>query len=203
VKVGAVPGQEEAVELPDRVLAVIAGRAVQPSPIPEPAIVAQALNGRKTTPQRIELTCVQLEHADAMAQDRRSLLRRTERRNHTVSFPDACQAGKSARRSPAVRQPVSSMFSALAARTRSSRSASGSPSESATRCQIASTVPVLILAPNSCSHSSTTSRRETRLRTDSTATAAWKRGPNALAATVAGSDARSRLPQPGQQTRGR
>ena len=56
--------------------------------------------------------------------------------------------------------------------------------------------------PKSSSPSSTTSRRLTRLRTDSTATAAWKRGPNALLATSAGSRARVRSPQPGQRTRG-
>ena len=42
-------------------------------------------------------------------------------------------------------------------------------------------------APNSSSHSSTRSRRETRLRTDNVATAACRRGPNALPATSAGS----------------
>ncbi|MGE5636282.1 MAG: hypothetical protein ACM3UV_04990 [Nocardioidaceae bacterium] len=63
-------------------------------------------------------------------------------------------------------------------------------------------MPALSRAPNSCSQHSTTSRRETRLRTDSTATAAWKRGPNALAATAAGTSARERLPQSEQRTRG-
>ena len=55
--------------------------------------------------------------------------------------------------------------------------------------------------PKSSSPSSTTSQREIRLRTDSTATAASKRGPNTLFATSAGSahadsDARS----PGQRS---
>ena len=61
-------------------------------------------------------------------------------------------------------------------------------------------MPVLIRARNNCSHSSTTSRRETRLRTDRVTTAAWNRGPNALPATSAGSVARCLAPQSGQRS---
>jgi hypothetical protein len=53
------------------------------------------------------------------------------------------------------------------------------------------------LDANSCSHSSTTSRREMRLRT----IAACNRGPNALAAISAGSTAVTVTAQPGQRTR--
>src|SRR5205807_3792371 len=87
----------------------------------------------------------------------------------------------SARRSPAVRQPVSSTFSARAPRTRASRSSWGSDNAAPARARIASTVPVEILALKSSSASSTTSRRETRLRTESATSAACRRGPKALA----------------------
>jgi hypothetical protein len=62
-------------------------------------------------------------------------------------------------------------------------------------------VPALIRAPKSSSTSSTTSRRLTRLRAESTATAACKRAPNALPATCRGSSARLISPQPGHRTR--
>jgi hypothetical protein len=62
-------------------------------------------------------------------------------------------------------------------------------------------VPVLILQENNCSQHSTTSRREILLRTESVPMAAWRRGPNALWATLLGSSARRRSPQPGQRTR--
>lgn len=64
-------------------------------------------------------------------------------------------------------------------------------------------MPVLIRQLKSCSHSSTVSRREMRLRTASVTTAACNRGPNALAATSAGSGAVWRLPHAGQATRWR
>jgi hypothetical protein len=64
------------------------------------------------------------------------------------------------------------MFSAVADLTRSSRSSQGSASASPTLARIASIVPLETLEPNSCSHNSTTSRREIRLRTESTAIAA-------------------------------
>ena len=53
---------------------------------------------------------------------------------------------------------------------------------------------------NSCSQSSTTSRRLMRLRTESVTTAACNRGPNALSATSAGSWPARPAPQPGQRT---
>src|SRR3954469_22572469 len=63
----------------------------------------------------------------------------------------------SARWPPRSRQPVSSMLTARAARTRARMSSQGSVSASAVRARIASTVPVLMRDPNSCSQSSTTS----------------------------------------------
>ncbi len=64
-----------------------------------------------------------------------------------------------------------------------------------------STLPALIRAPNSSSHSSTVSRRETRFLTASVATAACNRGPNALAATAAGSSPLRSTPHSGQHAR--
>ena len=49
------------------------------------------------------------------------------------------------------------------------------------RWQIASTEPVETAPPNSSPQSSEASRREIRLRTDSSAIAAGRRGPKALA----------------------
>jgi hypothetical protein len=49
--------------------------------------------------------------------------------------------------------------------------------------------------------SSTVSSRETRLRTDSVATAAWSRGPKELQAASCGNAARVRLLHSGQRKR--
>jgi hypothetical protein len=68
------------------------------------------------------------------------------------------------------------------------------------RARTASTVPVQIRELNSCSHSSTTSRRLIRLRTDNVTTAACSLGPNAVAATSAGSRPVRLAPQPRQRT---
>src|SRR5215207_4924791 len=56
-------------------------------------------------------------------------------------------------------------------------------------------------APKSCSQSSTLSRRETRFLSASVATAACRRGPNALWASSAGSSPVRSAPQPGQRAR--
>ena len=74
-------------------------------------------------------------------------------------------------------------------------------SASPARARIASTVPLASLAPNSSPISSTVSRRETRLRIASVATAASMRGPKAPAGTSAGSSARIASPQSGQRRR--
>jgi hypothetical protein len=93
------------------------------------------------------------------------------------------------------------MFSACPARSRLRRSSQGSASAAAVLERIASTVPELILAPNSSSISSTASPRETRFRTEIVATAACSRGPKQLEATSSGSAARVRPPHSGQHTR--
>jgi len=104
---------------------------------------------------------------------------------------------------------VSSMCTAAPARNRSSRSSQGSSSASAIRARIASTVPVLIRDPYSCSHSSTTftardavahrQRRDRRLQARTNELAAISGGsrapptsPAPRASACAGSDARSR-----------
>jgi hypothetical protein len=111
------------------------------------------------------------------------------------------EAPQRKRRWPRRRQPVSSMLTCGARRTAASRCACGVSSASPARCRIASTLPVEMRAENSCSPHSTTSRRETRLRADSVTIAACNLGPNALAATSAGSTPVSREPQSGQRTR--
>ena len=73
------------------------------------------------------------------------------------------------RRSASRSRPCSPPCARAAART---GRRTGPDERVAARHRIASTVPVLIREPNSCSQSSTTSRREMRLRTDSAATAA-------------------------------
>ena len=72
------------------------------------------------------------------------------------------------------------MLTDRAPRTHRSSSSWDSASASPARRMIASTVPVASSAPKSSRRSSTVSRRETRLRTASVATAACRRGPNAL-----------------------
>jgi hypothetical protein len=62
-------------------------------------------------------------------------------------------------------------------------------------------VPVEIRDANNCSHNSTTSRREIRLRTDSVTIAACNRDPNALTAICAGSTPVTVAAQPRQRTR--
>ena len=68
------------------------------------------------------------------------------------------------------------------------------------RWQIASTEPTETEQPNSSPQSSEASRREMRLRTESRAIAACRRGPKALAPTPSGNDARVLFPQPEQRT---
>ena len=66
---------------------------------------------------------------------------------------------------------------------------------------VRSTLPALIRAPNSSSHSSTVSWRETRFLTASVATAACNREPNALVATSAGSSPVRSTPHSRQRAR--
>src|SRR5665648_168261 len=68
-------------------------------------------------------------------------------------------------------------------------------------CTMASIEPLESVAPNSSRRSSVVSRLETRLRTASVATAAWRRGPKAPGGTPAGSFARVSAAQAGQRSR--
>ena len=110
-------------------------------------------------------------------------------------------APQSVRLPPRRRQPVSSMLTAGAERMWSKSPACGSSSASPVRCTIASIEPVQRSAPKSSRTSSEVSRRETRLRTASVATVAWKRGPKAPRGTSEGSSARVSAAQTGQRSR--
>lgn len=110
----------------------------------------------------------------------------------------------SARRSPAVRQPVSACLVHVQRRGAAQSAEQilmglgqrlcrpGEDRVDRTRADA---------SPESSSHSSTASSRETRLRTDSVATAASRRGPKQLRASSSRSTARLRLPHSGQRTR--
>ena len=108
----------------------------------------------------------------------------------------------SVRRSPAVRQPVSSMLTTAAAADLVVQAARRAPRAPRPRsCTMASIEPLESSAPNSSRRSSVVSRRETRLRTARVATAACRRGPKAPRGTSAGSSARVSAAQAGQRSR--
>jgi hypothetical protein len=107
-------------------------------------------------------------------------------------------AVQSVRPWPAVAQPVSSRLTAGAERTEATSGSCGPARAAEARWQIASTVPTDSPIENSSLASSDMSRREIRLRAVSVTTAACSLGPNAEAATAAGSAAAVFRLQPGQ-----
>ena len=113
----------------------------------------------------------------------------------------AVQAPQSQRRLPACFQPVSSTLTTEAVRIASRSSAYGWVSAALVRWQSASTAPTEIGQPKRSAQSAATSRRLIRFLTESAATAACNRQPNAPRGTSTGSSARVSRPQAGQASR--
>src|SRR5713226_5916962 len=135
----------------------------------------------------------------AKSSPRRALASRWWRSGAIRKTAAVCvSAPQSVRLPPRRRQPVSSMLTAAAERICSESRAWGSRSAAPACCTIESIEPVESSTPNSSPISSTVSRRETRLRTASAATAACRRGPKAPRGTSAGSSARVSAAQAGQ-----